>query len=98
MGSRMMRLLVIGWLAVLLPGCEDPVEPLAEERLIETQAAPPHSSNDPTSGPISDTQVRVYWADISNETGWEIHRSTAGRQGAFSLLAKTAANVTTYSD
>jgi hypothetical protein len=98
MGSPMMRLLVIGWLAVLLPGCEDPLEPEAEKALVETQAAPPRSPNDPTSGPVSDTQIGVYWADISNETGWEVHRSTAGREGTFSLLGNTAANVTTYSD
>lgn len=98
MGSAMMRLLVVGWLAVLLPGCEDPLEPEVEKALLETQAAPPRSPTDPTSGPVSATQIQVYWPDISNETGWEIHRSTTGAGGAFSLLAKTAANVTTYGD
>jgi hypothetical protein len=98
MGSRMMRLLVVGWLAVLLPGCEDPLEPEAEKVLVEAQAAPPRSPNDPTSGTVSATQIQIYWTDISNEAGWEIHRSTSGREGAFSLLAKTGANVTTYGD
>src|SRR4051812_2429656 len=98
MGSPMMRLLAIGLLAMLLPGCEDPLEPEAETILAQTQAAPPRSPTDPTSGPVSATEVQVTWPDISNETGWEIHRSTAGREGAFSLLAKTAANVTAYAD
>jgi len=39
------------------------------------------------------------WSDNSrNETGWEVHRSTTGAGGAFTLLASLAANTTDHSN
>jgi len=39
------------------------------------------------------------WPDNSNnELGWEVHRSTTGASGSFSLLASLAANSTDYSN
>src|SRR6266571_8892319 len=48
---------------------------------------------------VSETRIDVSWQDnSSNETGFEVHRSTAGASGAFVLLASTGAGATTYGD
>src|SRR5207247_2530121 len=48
---------------------------------------------------VSDSQVNVSWQDNSpNETGFEIHRSTNGPSGTFTLMATTAAGVTSRAD
>jgi titin len=47
--------------------------------------------------PVSASQIVVSWQDNSpNETGFELHRASAG--GAFVPLPLTGANVTSYSD
>ena len=47
--------------------------------------------------PISSTQIRLNWRDKSgNEAGFDIERSLDGTH--FSLIAKTPANATSYSD
>jgi titin len=35
---------------------------------------------------------------VVNETGWEVHRSTTGSTGTYSLLVSTGPNVTSHSD
>jgi hypothetical protein len=48
---------------------------------------------------VSASQIDVNWADRSStESGFELHRSTSGPTGAFTLRTTTAANVTTQSD
>jgi len=47
----------------------------------------------------SQSGIDVSWRDnSSNETGFEVHRSTAGASSAFALLTSTGAGVTSYSD
>src|SRR5437879_3149081 len=47
---------------------------------------------------VSWSQINVSWQDnSSNENGFEVHRSTTGPSGTFTLLATTAASATTYS-
>ena len=49
--------------------------------------------------PSTDVQIELSWQDNStNETGFEIHRSTTGASGAFALVKAVNANVTTTSD
>lgn len=49
--------------------------------------------------PASESRIDVSWKDNStNESGFEVHRSTAGVNGAFALLASTGAGVIGYSD
>jgi len=49
------------------------------------------------ASPLSASEVNVTWQDnSSNETGFEVHRSTAG--AAFAVLASTGAGVISYSD
>jgi titin len=48
---------------------------------------------------VSHTQIDVTWQDnSSNESGFEVHRSTTGPSGTFSLLGPTGAGGTSYSD
>lgn len=44
-------------------------------------------------------RIQLSWQDnATNETGWEVHRSTAGPAGAFALHSQESANVTAFSD
>ena len=57
---------------------------------------PPSSTN---ALAVSWSQIDVSWQDnSSNESGFEVHRSTTGPSGAFNLLATTAASATSYSN
>lgn len=48
---------------------------------------------------VSTTQVDLVWQDnSSNESGFEVHRSTTGPTGVFTLQTSTQASVATYSD
>jgi len=48
---------------------------------------------------VSESRADVSWQDNStNEAGFEVHRSTAGPTGSFSVWATTAANTTNYAD
>ena len=48
---------------------------------------------------VSKSQIDVSWRDNStNESGFELDRSTAGASGAFTLRVTTGPNVTRYSD
>ncbi|MGE5800729.1 MAG: hypothetical protein ACM358_00605, partial [Gemmatimonadota bacterium] len=48
---------------------------------------------------MSYLQIAISWRDNStNESGFEVHRSTSGASGVFSILASTAAGVTSLSD
>ncbi len=46
---------------------------------------------------LSQTQIRVTWGDLSDETGYEIERGNA-QAGPFTKIADNAANDITYSD
>src|SRR5690348_7881885 len=48
---------------------------------------------------VSDSRIDVSWQDNSpNETGFEVHRSTTGSTGTFTLIATTTAGVTSRAD
>lgn len=48
---------------------------------------------------VSAARIDLAWQDnANNETGFEIHRSTAGDSGPFGLLTVTSANVTRYTN
>src|SRR5438034_7857650 len=78
----------------LLIGCDHTVvDP--SPALFRVADAPAYASADAAS----DSRIDVSWPDNSlNETGFEVHRSTTGPGGAFTLLATTRRNVTPYSD
>ena len=89
------RYTVCGSLLLLsLTGCEhNPVDPAAAR--FQT-IGPPSSAS---AVAASESQIDLSWPDNSpNETGFEVYRSVTGSGGTFSLLATTAANVTSYRD
>jgi titin len=48
---------------------------------------------------VSTTQIDLVWQDnSSNESGFEVHRSTTGPTGVFTLHTSTQPSVATYSD
>ena len=88
-------------LSFIFSGC-DHKQPLAPS----LEAASTVGSGSTLSAPsntgalaVSANRVDVAWQDNStNESGFEVHRSTTGKNGAFSLLVSAAKNVTSYSD
>ena len=68
--------------------------------------SPFNISTTPPAAPIefgadapSNSQVNLSWSDVSsNESGFEIERSTSGIGGSYSLLTTRPANSTSYSD
>ena len=84
---------------LFLGGCDDPVSPRL--RTTDQQAQAVRNPGPPTlttsaSGP---NQINLSWQDNSpNETGWEVHRSTTGASGDFTLLATLPANTTFYAN
>jgi len=91
------------WLVILwIAGCGErqPLEPPA------MQAASTAGSGSTVAAPsgvsavaVSESRIDASWQDnSSNETGFEVHRSTNGPGGAFTLRASLAANVISYSD
>jgi Tol biopolymer transport system component len=67
--------------------------------IIVSAAAQPNAPSNTNAVAVSDSQVNVSWQDNSpNDTGFEIHRSTNGPSGTFTLRATTAAGVTSGAD
>lgn len=89
------RSLVPALAAALIAACD-------AEVLGPNDAATPARSTVSASlstSPVSPSRISLAWPDgVPNETGWEIHRSTAGATGAFTLRASLPANTTSYSD
>src|SRR5713226_6725954 len=60
---------------------------------------PPNAPSNTHVVAVSDSRIDVSWQDNStNETGFEVHRAATGSNGAFTLLATTAAGVTARGD
>jgi hypothetical protein len=86
-------------LSFIFGGCDRPT-PLAPGIEAATGGQPGPTVNAPSNTSavaVSWSQINVAWRDnSSNETGFEVHRSTTGPGGAFALVATTAANATSY--
>src|SRR5712691_4843299 len=90
---------VLPLLPLLMIGCE------SRELLAPVQASSTASGSAPTAPSltkatgVSPERIDLAWQDNStNETSFEIRRSTTGPDGSFPVLATTAANVTSYAD
>ena len=60
---------------------------------------PPNAPSNTHVVAVSDRRIDVSWQDNSaNETGFEVHRSAGGSDGAFTLVATTTADVTARGD
>jgi hypothetical protein len=91
-------------LAMLLLSCDSnaPLEPAAITDLPLAAAASGAELQGPTSATAvssSESQIDITWQDgSSNETKFEVHRSTTGESGVFTLLATTGPNLVAYHD
>ncbi len=89
-------------LALCVAGCDrsPPTEPPTVEAASTARGGPTvKAPSSPTAIALSESQIDVAWQDNStNETGFEVHRSTGGASATFALLASTAAGVVSYSN
>lgn len=95
------QLLATSALLLILIGCSDPaLAPSEPSHRLSPAGAPSLTppANATASG-VSETQIDVAWVDNStNETSFELYRSTTGAAGIYTLLATPGSNVTWYSD
>jgi hypothetical protein len=101
MHSRITRLLALVGTTVLFGSCsaDRPLAPDAEELSLAAGGAPGAPSG-LSATLVPPSQINLAWRDNSpNETGSEVHRSTTGSGGEFTLAARIQdADVTGYSD
>src|SRR5438093_5048327 len=82
-------------------GCDgnSPLAPGPAGNASVSAGSSPSAPSNATAVAASQTQINISWRDNSaDESGFEIHRSTTGAGGVFSLLSWTGANATSYSD
>src|SRR2546430_15800631 len=88
-------------LVVLFYSCDRPA-PLAPgiEAAAGGQPAPTLAAPSNTNAlAVSWSQINVAWQDnSSNETGFEVHRSTTGASGRFALFLGVGGDVTAYNN
>lgn len=94
---------VVSTSAALLLGCtEQPLGPRAvpeDASAAKAAASQLAAPSNPLAVSAGQNQIDVTWKDNStDESQFEMHRSTGGPNGAFTLLSSTAANATTYRD
>lgn len=98
MHSRIARLFPLFCIGVVAGSC-GPDRALAPEASQPLLAAVGGTSFSLTSTPVSYFQIDLGWADVStNESGFELGRSTTGPSGTFAILTTTGPNVTSFSD
>ena len=91
----------VSLLSIALTGC-DPTQPTAPRIQDQSAASPQTTVNAPSNlsaTAASQTRIELAWKDnSSNETGFEIRRSTTGPDGSFPVIATTGASATSYPD
>jgi len=88
-------------LVALVIGCDrtDPLEPAIQATSTAGSGSTLSAPSGTSALAVSESRIDVTWLDNStDETGFELHRSTASASGAFALLTATAAGVTGYSN
>jgi len=78
-----------------LVACNEATSP----RLLNTSGAASARLPGQTLGASTSSASEIYlsWVDDSrNEDGWEVHRSTTGQNGSYTLLVSLGANSTSY--
>ena len=93
--------IAVSLISVAIAGCEG-AQPTAP-RIEGASANSPQSAVSAPTGlfaaAASQTRIDLTWQDnSSNETGFEIRRSTTGPDGSFPVIATAAANATSYAD
>ena len=91
--------------ALMVAACEgaQPLDPIADSEGVSVSAARSAAQLDAPSNASaaasSTSRIDVAWQDnSSNDTNIQVHRSTAGAAGAFSVLATLGANATSHRD
>ena len=100
MHSRTATLFALVCVTALFTGCEvdQPLAPVTGTAPLASAAAGQKVPTD-LALTASPGEIALAWRDNSpNETAFQVLRSTTGQTGAFTTVATTAANVTTYSD
>ena len=95
----MMRSLLLLCAACTVTACG--ADLVAPHRLTSAQALSARAPNDVSLGswPSSASTIGLSWNDNSrNEGGWEVHRSTTGATGSFTLRTSLPANATGHDD
>ena len=88
-------------LAFIFSGCDhkQPTAPSLEAASTAGSGSAPAAPSSTNAVAVSDIRIDVSWQDnSSNETGFEVHRSTTGASGSFALLIGVGANVKAYSN
>ena len=88
---------------LLLPfvACDrvEPVAPVVEARVSAGSGPTPNAPSNSNAVAASYDRIDVSWQDNSStESGFELHRSTTGPSGVFTLVTSTGANVTSSSN
>jgi hypothetical protein len=100
--ASMFVLVAVWTVALAACGSDHPLTPLRETGgpLGDVTGKPDVAAPSNAVGvTISDTRIDLSWQDNSdNEARFEIHRSTSGATGPFTLYWSTTANGTTFSD
>lgn len=91
----------VSFISLALAGCD--ATPLTAPRIQDRSVASPQTTvNAPSNlsaAAASQTRINLAWLDNStNETGFEIRRSTTGPDGSFIVLATIGPNATSYAD
>jgi len=102
MSPRRRSSLTLLFSVILLSGCEgdQPFGPAAAEpepSFARETAATLAAPSNVTAAALSASQIEVRWQDNSTgESRFEIHRSSGGPAGAYSLVTSTGSDVTIY--
>jgi hypothetical protein len=86
-------------LSLLFVGCSESelVEPTLDGTTTSASGAAPKPPSNIKAVASSATDIAVSWQDNStNESGFELHRSTTDANGAFQLLVSTGPGITSY--
>jgi titin len=76
-----------------------PVEPVVQAASSGAAGPAVKAPSNTSAVAVSESRIDVSWQDnSSNETGFEVHRSTSGASGAFALLASKGAGVASHGD
>jgi fibronectin type III domain protein len=101
--ERLVGLLCVGYVAALLESCqvERPLAPGDDRLPLMAAAASLGAPSNLTATAVALDRVNLGWRDNSTgESGFEVHRSTSGPAGQFTLAVpgRTAANVVSFGD
>jgi hypothetical protein len=85
---------------ILLSACDGEIlSPNRNSSSVNRASAKPSDAFTLSASPMSASAINVGWNDVErDESGWEVHRSTTGASGTFTLRSALPANSTMYDD